>query len=208
MTNKGALAVAEMKRHLGSWYLWGGTGPTRFDCSGLGFAAYRKAGVTIPRNTYGQINGGWTVHRGGLKPGDAILLHPSRPGVPEHVIWCVDESKDLAIHAPHTGAKVTYCSIKAKVAALGLVGCRRYATWTNPPKYNLRRKLKLGSKGEDVRRLRKHLGMKTTGAGSNSFGPKTVLNVYKDRRRHGLPGKPRIVDAAYAHKLGWLFNGK
>jgi cell wall-associated NlpC family hydrolase len=64
-TSKQVTAVAAVsatpKRHIamryalskkGGWYRYGGNGPSSYDCSGLVVAAYRRAGVTLPRTTY------------------------------------------------------------------------------------------------------------------------------------------------------------
>lgn len=48
-TTSGAVAVAYARSKIGSHYRWGATGPHEFDCSGLVYAAYRTAGVRLPR---------------------------------------------------------------------------------------------------------------------------------------------------------------
>ncbi len=47
-------AVAYAYAQLGKPYVWGATGPDSFDCSGLMYAAWGAAGVTLPRDTYGE----------------------------------------------------------------------------------------------------------------------------------------------------------
>ncbi len=52
--NAAAIAIAYAEAQLGKPYLWGGTGPDAFDCSGLVMMAYRQAGVIIPRTSQEQ----------------------------------------------------------------------------------------------------------------------------------------------------------
>lgn len=71
---------------LGLPYVWGGNGPDvngGWDCSGLTQAAYRAAGISIPRTTYDQVHTGTTVSENQLAPGD--LLFYSTAGDVHHV---------------------------------------------------------------------------------------------------------------------------
>jgi cell wall-associated NlpC family hydrolase len=62
----------------GKPYRWGGEGPGAFDCSGLTWAAWRSAGVTIPRTAAGQLAGLPRV-RGQLRPGDLVIYRTDGP---------------------------------------------------------------------------------------------------------------------------------
>jgi peptidoglycan DL-endopeptidase CwlO len=67
-----ARAVAFALRQQGKRYRWGAEGPGAYDCSGLTWAAWRAAGVTIPRTAAGQLAGLPRV-RGRLRPGDLVI---------------------------------------------------------------------------------------------------------------------------------------
>lgn len=72
---RGRAAVAFAQSLLGTPYLWGGTGRGGYDCSGLVQAAWRSAGVRLPRTTYTQIHAGTQVRRAELRPGDLVFTH-------------------------------------------------------------------------------------------------------------------------------------
>jgi cell wall-associated NlpC family hydrolase len=97
---RAAQAVAFARAQLGKPYAWGATGPSSYDCSGLTQAAWRSAGVSLPRTTYAQIGAGRRVPRGALAPGDLVVFYP---GV-THVGLYIGGGK--MIHAPHPGAPV------------------------------------------------------------------------------------------------------
>jgi cell wall-associated NlpC family hydrolase len=78
-----ARAVAFALRQRGKPYRWGAQGPDAYDCSGLTWAAWRAAGVTIPRTAADQLAGLPRV-RGQLRPGD-LLIYPSRGPSRRHV---------------------------------------------------------------------------------------------------------------------------
>ncbi|MET7612586.1 NlpC/P60 family protein [Streptomyces seoulensis] len=104
-TSRASAAVAYAYRKLGSPYVWGATGPNAFDCSGLIQAAYRSAGISLPRTTYAQINAGRRVSRSQLQPGDLVFFYS---GV-SHVGIYVGNGR--MIHAPNPSAPVRVAPI-------------------------------------------------------------------------------------------------
>ncbi|WP_326619006.1 NlpC/P60 family protein [Streptomyces decoyicus] len=102
---RAARAVAFAYAALGKPYVWGATGPSAFDCSGLTQAAWKAGGVTLPRTTYTQISSGPRVGRSQLAPGDLVFFYS---GV-SHVGLYVGDGK--MIHAPHPGAPVRIAPI-------------------------------------------------------------------------------------------------
>lgn len=94
--------VATAKTRLGCPYKWGATGPSKFDCSGFTQWVYKKNGISIPRTSGSQKSGGKYISISQVKPGDIVW----RPG---HVGIYVGNGK--VIHAPHTGAVVSYTSV-------------------------------------------------------------------------------------------------
>ncbi|MGV9876794.1 C40 family peptidase, partial [Streptomyces cellulosae] len=97
---RAAQAVAYARQKLGSPYVWGATGPDAFDCSGLVLAAYRSAGVSLPRTTYAQIDAGRRVSRSELLPGDLVFFYS---GI-SHVGLYIGNGE--MIHAPNPSAPV------------------------------------------------------------------------------------------------------
>lgn len=81
-----AQAVLDFARdQIGKPYVWGGTGPDGFDCSGLTQAAWAEAGVSLPRTTFEQVNAGTPVSRDEVEPGDLLFFYdessPSHVGI-------------------------------------------------------------------------------------------------------------------------------
>ncbi|MEU5599241.1 NlpC/P60 family protein [Streptomyces sp. NPDC020298] len=70
-----ATAVAFARRQLGVPYLWGGSGNSGYDCSGLVRAAWYAAGVTLPRTATAQARAGIRIIRPQLQPGDLVFTH-------------------------------------------------------------------------------------------------------------------------------------
>ncbi|MBT3154626.1 C40 family peptidase [Streptomyces sp. CHD11] len=104
---RAAEAIAYAHEKIGSPYVWGATGPDAFDCSGLVQAAYRSAGVSLPRTTYAQINAGRRVARSALLPGDLVFFYP---GISHVGIYIGDGQM---IHAPNPSAPVRVAPLDA-----------------------------------------------------------------------------------------------
>ncbi|WP_159941851.1 MULTISPECIES: bifunctional lytic transglycosylase/C40 family peptidase [unclassified Nocardiopsis] len=66
----------------GKPYIWGGTGPSGYDCSGLTMKAYESIGVTIPRVSQDQWKFGPEVPIGEEQPGDLVFFDVTRAGEP------------------------------------------------------------------------------------------------------------------------------
>jgi len=96
---------------LGEMYLWGGTGPSRWDCSGLMMGAWKRAGVQLPHYSVAQYEQTRHIDEDQLRPGDLIFwaLNPNDPGTIHHVAMYLGNGQ--MIHAPRTGKPVQISSV-------------------------------------------------------------------------------------------------
>jgi cell wall-associated NlpC family hydrolase len=102
---RAARAVAYALAQRGKPYRWGAEGPQAFDCSGLTWAAWRAAGVTIPRTAAGQLTVIPRV-RGRLRPGD-LLIYRSRGPSRRHVAMVVGRGRMVEALGRSTPVRVT-----------------------------------------------------------------------------------------------------
>lgn len=100
--------VAYASNFLGVPYVWGGTSPSGFDCSGLVQYVYAHFGVSLPRVSQDQQNTGTAVSRGELEPGDLVFF-----GYPAHHVG-IYVGDGAYIHAPKTGDVVKISSLDAR----------------------------------------------------------------------------------------------
>jgi peptidoglycan DL-endopeptidase CwlO len=104
-------------QYLGVPYVWGGSSPRGFDCSGLVVYVFAQIGISLPHSTYALWNVGSAVSRDQLQPGDLVFFS----GLGHMGIYI---GGGQFIHAPHTGDVVKISSMSGYYAS-AYVGARR-----------------------------------------------------------------------------------
>ncbi|MER5870348.1 NlpC/P60 family protein [Streptomyces sp. NPDC002044] len=100
-TGSAAAIVNFARAQVGKAYVLGGTGPSSYDCSGLVRAAYRQAGITLPRMSQDQSSFGTSVSLSALQAGD--ILYWGSKGNAYHVAVYVGGGKFVGAQNPSTG---------------------------------------------------------------------------------------------------------
>ncbi|MGM8215938.1 LysM peptidoglycan-binding domain-containing protein [Bacillaceae bacterium W0354] len=78
--------VSDLNSYTGVPYVWGGTSPSGFDCSGFVYFMFNKHGVDMTRSTSSALyNMGTKVSRSDLQPGDLVYFAVNRSGTISHV---------------------------------------------------------------------------------------------------------------------------
>ncbi|MER5794122.1 NlpC/P60 family protein [Streptomyces sp. NPDC001980] len=99
---RAAAAIAAARSALGKPYVWGASGPSGFDCSGLMQWSYAHAGIHLPRTSQEQRHVGHQVPLSQAQPGDLVVYHSDASHVGMYV------GNGQVIHAPYPGAPVRY----------------------------------------------------------------------------------------------------
>jgi cell wall-associated NlpC family hydrolase len=99
--------VAIAQRYLGVPYVYGGASPSGFDCSGLTMYCYAQVGIGLAHGATMQQQASTPVPISALQPGDLVFF--GNASFSYHVAIYVGGGS--MIHAPHTGAVVSYGSI-------------------------------------------------------------------------------------------------
>ena len=103
-TEKRESVAGLAKKQVGKRYVYGATGPSAFDCSGLAQYVYKKAAKkTLPRTTYGQVTKGKKVSLSHLKKGD--LLFWGSASAPYHVGIYVGNGQYVHAATPSQGVR-------------------------------------------------------------------------------------------------------
>lgn len=107
---------------VGTPYRYGGAGPRGFDCSGLVYYSYRKAGIAVPRTTGEQYRQSRRVKLSRLQPGDLIFFRISRDKLSHVGIYA---GSGRFIHAPSGGKRVAYASLDNPYWEARVIGAGR-----------------------------------------------------------------------------------
>lgn len=111
----GAAAVQAALSRLGDPYVWGGSGPGAFDCSGLVMWAFQQSGVYLPHSSQMQAAGGQPVSLDQMQPGDVVSYYSDA----SHVGLYIGDG--MMVHASTFGVPVAVSPVN------------------NAPIYNVRR---------------------------------------------------------------------
>jgi len=108
------------KTHLGGKYVWGGTVPEGFDCSGYVQYVYKKEGVQLPRTAYEQSKVGKDVTWSKLKKGDLLFFLTDRKrGIPvTHVGMYIGNNKFIHAASRKKGIIISPFTPKSKYGRL------------------------------------------------------------------------------------------
>ncbi len=123
----GTTSVVLQRAHkaLGTPYVFGGTRPGGFDCSGLVQWAYKGAGIKLPRTAAEQSRSGYRIrNKADMRAGDIVAFRRSRGGY--HTGIYLGDGK--FIHAPRTNTRVRIESMETGYFARNFIGARRVDT--------------------------------------------------------------------------------
>ncbi|WP_346729183.1 C40 family peptidase [Lederbergia citrea] len=102
---KASNIVKQGKKYLGVRYIYGGSSPKGFDCSGFTSYTFKKQGVSIPRTASAQFNKGKKVSKKNLKAGDLVFFKTSSANKVSHVGIYI--GKNQFIHSAGRGVAIT-----------------------------------------------------------------------------------------------------
>lgn len=126
-TSLGDQIAATAKKYIGCGYVFGGTGPSSFDCSGFTQYICKLNGISINRTADVQLNNGYSVSYSDLRPGDLVFFAHTynTSAAASHVGIYVGDGK--FVHAANSSDGVKTSSLSEEYYSSRYVGARRVA---------------------------------------------------------------------------------
>jgi peptidoglycan DL-endopeptidase CwlO len=114
-------AIAWAKDRIGLPYVWGGTGPNGYDCSGLTQGAWRAGGVTLNRTSRDQYRQVKKIAYSELRPGDLVFWgsNPNDASSVYHVALYIGDGQILEAPAPGKNVKISPMRYSSSMAYAG-----------------------------------------------------------------------------------------
>jgi cell wall-associated NlpC family hydrolase len=106
--NGGGAAIASVvRKYVGSRYVWGGTGPAGFDCSGLvRYVVAEAVGIQLGRDVFAQATAGEPIAPGDLQPGDLVFHQNTYRWGLSHVGIYIGNGQMVSAQSESTGVRV------------------------------------------------------------------------------------------------------
>lgn len=120
-SSKGQAIVNTAAKYIGVKYVYGGTSPKGFDCSGLVQYVCREVGISVNRTSRAQYSNGVAVSKSNLQPGDLVFFSKGN-GISHVGIYA---GGGQVIHAPSPGKRVCYIALSKICGYSTYVGARR-----------------------------------------------------------------------------------
>jgi len=108
---------------LGTRYVYGGSSPKGFDCSGFTSYVYKQCGIKINRTASAQLNNGYAVSRSELQPGDLVMFKSGGSKPASHVGIYIGNGQ--FVHSSAPGVGVVIDSLNSSFYSRTYVGARR-----------------------------------------------------------------------------------
>ena len=103
VSGRAGAAVSYALGQVGDAYVYGATGPSAFDCSGLTMMAWAQAGVSLPHSSSAQMGSGSPVSQSDLQPGDLVFYYSPV----SHVGIYIGNGQIVHASNPSTGVQVS-----------------------------------------------------------------------------------------------------
>lgn len=122
LTDSAKAILAEAEKYIGVNYVYGGTTPSGFDCSGFVKYVFGNCGISLNRVSRDQYaKDGYSVAKAELEPGDLVFFGTG--GTVSHV--GIYAGGGQMIHSPSTGKTVCYTSINSDYYLSHYIGAKR-----------------------------------------------------------------------------------